>query len=133
MSSVYPAAVYQFERGNIDVLTDTLKAQLVDAGYVYSAADDNLNDVGAGHRVDAPVALAIDSISEGTIQVADPVVFPSVPGGDTVTGVVIYRDSGTESSSALIAYINERRDRVPLSIVTNGGDITLTWTRLFKL
>lgn len=131
-TTVYPSAVYQFERGNIDVLTDTLKAQLVTASYVYSAAHDNFNDVAAG-RVDAPVALTIDSINDGTVQLVDPVVFASVDAGSTVAGVVIFRDSGTESSSALIAYIDEGRDRVPLSIVTNGGDITLTWTRLFKL
>lgn len=131
MSAVFPSAVYQFERGNIDVLSDSIKAQLVTAGYVYSAAHETFDEIGG--RVDVPVELTVDSISDGTVNLVDPVVFPSVAAGPTVTGVIIFRDSGVESSSVLIAYIDEGRDRVPLSIETNGGDITLTWTRLFKL
>jgi hypothetical protein len=132
LSTVYPSAVYQFERGNVDVLADTIKAQLVTASYVYSAAHDNFNDVVAG-RVGPPVGLTIDAISDGTVYVADPVVFPAVAGGSTVVGIVIFRDTGTESSSTLLAHVDEKRDRVPLSIETNGGNITLTWSRLFKL
>lgn len=131
MSAIYPAAVYQFERGTIDVLTDIIKAQLVSASYTYSAAHETFDEIDG--RVDAPVELTIDSIADGTVQLVDPVVFPSVAGGPAVTGIVIFRDTGVEGTSNLIAHIDEKRDHVPLSIVTNGGDITLTWTRLFKL
>jgi hypothetical protein len=129
---VYPKAV---EALMAPLLSGTVEAQLVDAGYTPTGGHEFLDDVPAGARVGGPVALTGKSVSLGTLH-ANPVVFPSVPPGDTVTGVVLYLATGTDSTSQLLAHVDRGADTVPLSIATNGGDITFTWPvygRVFKV
>jgi hypothetical protein len=131
MSAVYPAAVDLFLTATIDVTTAVIKAQLTE-GYTYSAAHDTLADVGAGTRVDAAVTLTTVAASGGAVT-ADPVTFTAVTIGHTIDGVVLYVDDGGGEAAPLLAHIDHRADTVPLEITTNDGDITLTWTRLFKI
>ena len=50
--------------------------------------------------------------------------FAAVTGGDTLEGVVIYKDTGVAGTSALIAYIDTITG---FPLATNGGDITIQW------
>jgi hypothetical protein len=61
--------------------------------------------------------------------------FTAVPLGDTVTGLWLYLDSGSEATSLLVDYKDRRADTVPLSVATTGGDITFTFLldRVLKL
>lgn len=71
---------------------------------------------------------------------ADNVTFASVttgmlPSGATSVGaIVIYKDTGTDSTSPCIAWIDSATG---LPIVPNGGDIIVTWdtgaNKIFKL
>jgi len=71
---------------------------------------------------------------------ADNVTFASIttgmlPGGATSVGaIVIYKDTGTDSTSPCIAWIDSATG---LPIVPNGGDIICTWdtgaNKIFKL
>jgi hypothetical protein len=51
-----------------------------------------------------------------------------------VTQFVVYRDTGTEATSQLVAYFDVATN---LPITPNGGDISITWSndtnRIFKL
>jgi hypothetical protein len=119
-----------FLAGDIDFDNDTIKAVAVDvADYSVTLATDNaLDDVPAGSRI-ATTTLANTTVTNG-IADCDDIVFSAVS-GDDIGAVVIYRDTGTESTSALIAYI----EAGPVS--PNGTDITFVVdsgpNKLFKL
>ena len=47
--------------------------------------------------------------------------------GATINAIVIYKDTGTEATSPLIAYIDTATG---LPITPNGGDIIVTWDEI---
>lgn len=126
-NTVYATAKKAFLDADIDCLVDTIKVQLVDADYVFSAAHDFYNDVPAGARIGTAGALASKTTTAGVLDGADQ-VFTAVTAGDTVTGVILYKDTGTEATSALIAYFDTKADASPISVATNGGNITVVWS-----
>ena len=58
----------------------------------------------------------------GAADAAD-CTFTSVT-GSSIEAIVIYKDTGTEATSPLIAYIDTATG---LPITPNGGDIIVTW------
>ena len=123
-----------FLDGSIDWDTDNIKVVLVDAAdyTVNLATDDNLDDVPAAARVATSANLASKTVTDGVADAAD-VTFSSVT-GDPSEALVIYKDTGVESTSRLIAYIDTATG---LPVTPNGGDITIAWdsgaNKIFKL
>lgn len=107
----------------VDFDTDDIRIILVDAAdyTVNLTTDDFLDDVPAGARV-ATVALTGESVSGRTFDAND-ATFSAVT-GDPSEAIVIYKHTGTESTSRLIAYIDTATG---LPVTPNGGDITVTW------
>lgn len=132
-NALYDAGRDAFANGNIDWVNDTIKAILIDeADYTVDLANhDNLDDVAAGARV-ATATLSSPSTSAGVVDAAD-VTFSAVS-GDTVEAILIYKHTGTESTSTLIAYIDTATG---LPVTPNGGDIVVSWddgaNKIFKL
>ena len=64
---------------------------------------------------------------------ANDVTFTSVTGA-SIEAIVLYKDTGTDSTSPLIAFIDTATG---LPITPNGGDIIVTWdngaNKIFKL
>lgn len=119
-SVVYPKGLEGFLDGSIDWDTNDVRAILIDsADYTYSAAHDNLDDVAAAARVAVSGAMASKTVTNGTADAAD-VTYTAVT-GDPCEAIVIYKHTGVESTSRLIAYIDG------LSITPNGGDIAVAW------
>ena len=118
---IYPTAKKFLLDGNIDFLNDNIKMLLVSATYTYSAAHDFHADITGIIATSANITGKTVTLV-GTKQVVDfdDVVFSAVAGGSTITGIVLYRDSGVSGTSELILY-----DAVA-STPTNGGDITIT-------
>jgi hypothetical protein len=107
----------------VDLADDTIKVALVDTGtYTYSAAHDFYDDVSAG-VIGTPQTLGSKTTTSGVFDAAD-VTFTSVS-GSTVEAIVIYKDTGTASTSCLIAYIDTGVTGLP--VTPNGGNITITW------
>lgn len=131
---LYASAKESFLTGAINMSSDTIKAQLVDAAdYTVNAATDNaLDDVPSGARVGTAVALSSKSVTGGVFDAAD-LTFTSVT-GDPSEALVIYKDTGTESTSLLIAYIDSATG---LPVTPNGGNINVAWdngaNKIFKL
>ncbi len=133
-NALYDKGRQKFLEGGIAWLTDNIKAILVDTALytVDLALDDFLDDVPAGARVQLSANLvgktAVDGVADATDE-----VFGSVTGA-TVEAIVVYRDSGAEGTSELIAYIDTATG---LPVTPNGGDITVQWDagvdRIFKL
>lgn len=124
MRNIYPAAKTAFLRGQVDLVTDTIKAQLTTGG-TYDANDAAIGDV-AG-LLGSPVIITGITVTNG-IADGDDIVFPDVGGAAHVTGVVLFKDGGT-----LISFCDQRADTVPLDITPNGGDITMTFQYLVRL
>lgn len=96
-------------------------------------APDNLDDVAAGGRVAVSGALAGKTVTGGVADAND-VTFTSVT-GDPCEALIIYKHTGTESTSRLIGVIAGSATGLP--VTPNGGDITVAWdsgvNRIFKL
>lgn len=108
----------------IDLLADNIKAVLVDtATYTVNlATHDYLSDIPSGERVATSGNLTSKTTTGGAFDAAD-VTFSSVT-GDSIEAIVIYKDTGTDSTSPLIAYIDTATG---LPITPSGVNITITW------
>lgn len=132
-NALYDTGRNAFLTGDIDWVADTIKAVLVDtADYAVDlAAHDFLDDVAAGGRV-ATGTLASKTATAGVADAAD-LTFSTVT-GDVSEALIIYKDSGVEGTSQLIAYIDTATG---LPVTPNGGDIVVQWdagaNRIFKL
>lgn len=133
-NALYAKGRQGFLDGSIDWDTNNIKAVLVDNGAytVDLAAHDNLDDIAAGARIATSGNLASKTVTDGVADAAD-VTFTAVTGA-TVEAIAIYADTGTPSTSRLIAYIDTATG---LPVTPNGSDITITWdngtNRIFKL
>ena len=133
-NALYDLGREAFLDGDISWGTDTIKVILVDTGTytVDLAAHDHLDDIPAGARVATSDALASKTVASGVADAAD--ITLSTVSGNTVEAVVIYQDTGVESTSKLIAYIDTATN---LPVTPNGGDITIQWdngaNKIFKL
>lgn len=107
----------------VDFDTDDIRAILVDtAAYTVDLTNhDFLDDIPGGARI-ATVALTGESVAGATFDAND-AVFASVSGA-TCEAVVLYKHTGTESTSRLIAYIDTATG---LPVTPNGADITVQW------
>ncbi|MFL5861089.1 MAG: hypothetical protein ACJ780_09950 [Solirubrobacteraceae bacterium] len=118
---------------SIAVSTATIKALLVTSGYTPNLATHrNVSDVTSGNIVARSGALASKTYTAGVFNAAN-VTLTAVT-GSAVNYIVIYADSGTDSTSRLIALIDTATG---LPVTPNGGDITITWdtgtNKIFKL
>jgi hypothetical protein len=134
-NALYDAGRNAFLLGDIDWAADDIRAVLIDAAdyTVNLSTHDNLDDIPSGARV-ATLAASIGGKS-GSAGVADAndITFPAVT-GDPSEAVVLYKHTGTETTSTLIAYIDSATG---LPVTPNGGDINVAWdsgaNKIFKL
>ncbi len=123
-----------FLDGSINWASDTIKTVLIDSGtYTVNLATHNfLNEVAAGSRIGTPQTLGSKTVTAGVADAAD-ATFPTVTGA-TAEAILIYKDTGVETTSRIIAYIDTGTG---LPVTPNGGDITVQWdngaNRIFKL
>ena len=132
-TGLYDTGRNAFLLGDIDWVADTIKIVLVDAAdyTVDLAAHDFLDDVPAGARI-ATATLANKTAVAGVAD-ADDVTFVNVS-GDQSEALILYKDSGAEATSQLIAYIDSATG---LPVLPNNGSITVAWSagsaKIFKL
>ena len=107
----------------INLLTDTIKAALVTAGYTATPSTDQYYNTVSGSVVGTPQTLTSPSVTLGVFNAASPVTYTAVSGSQ-VTQIVIYKDTGTSTTSPLIANITSASG---LPVTPNGGNITITW------
>lgn len=133
-NTLYDSARQMFLEAQINWMTDTIKVLLVDtAAYsVQASLHQNLSDIPTASRIAGPVTLTSKTTTGGAADAAD-VTFTAVSGA-SIEAIVIYKDSGTESTSPLLAYIDTATG---LPITPNGGDIIVTWdngtNKIFKV
>ena len=133
-NALYDKGREGFLDGSIDWDTDNIKLVLIDtADYTVNlATHDNLDDIPAAARVATSGNLASKTVAAGVADAADLTL--SAVTGDPSEALAIYKDTGTESTSRLIAYIDTATN---LPITPNGGDINVVFdsgaNKIFKL
>jgi hypothetical protein len=70
-----------------------------------------------------PQTIGSKTFTNGVFDGTD-VTFTAVTGA-SVEAIVLYIDTGTASTSPLVAYIDTSVTGLP--VTPNGGDITITW------
>lgn len=123
----------------INLLSDTIKAMLVDATYAPDRDDDFVSDAlhnAAGHELSGTgyvggfggsgrKTLASKTITESDANdraefAAANVTWTALNAG-TIGGIVLIKEVTNDAASLLIAFLD------PADLVTNGGDVTATW------
>lgn len=133
-NSLFDAGRAGFLQGDLDWDGHAIKLVLVDHGIDTPnvTTDSVLSDITAGARVATSTNFTNKTTTAGVAD-ADDVTLPTVS-GNTVESIVIYRDTGTDASSILIAYIDVATG---LPVTPNGGDIIVQWdsgaNKIFKL
>lgn len=123
-NTLYDYCRQRFLEAQINWMTDTIKVLLVStSAYTpQTAVHQHLADIPISARIAGPVTLTAKATTGGAADAAD-CTFTSVSGA-TINAIVIYKDTGTEATSPLIAYIDTATG---LPITPNGGDIIATW------
>lgn len=123
-NTLYDNARELFLNGQINWMTDTVKCILVDTGAYTPQTSSHkfLSDIATSARIAGPVTLTAKSTAGGAADAAD-CTFTAVS-GSSIEAIVLYKDTGTESTSPLLAYIDTATG---LPITPNGGDIIVTW------
>ena len=133
-NTLFDFARQRFLEAQINWMTDTIKVILVStSAYTpQTAVHQYLSDISGSARIAGPVTLTAKATTGGAADAAD-ATFTSVS-GSTINAIVIYKDTGTEATSPLLAYIDTATG---LPLTPNGGDVIITWdngvNKIFKV
>lgn len=122
-NALYALGKEKILSGAIDLITDTIKVMLVKNTYPQNLTTDEFISTVSPYRLNTDQTLASKSIALGVVDAGD-ATFTAVTAGDTSEGVVIYKDTGVEATSPILAYIDTITG---FPLATNGGDITVQW------
>lgn len=89
---------------NIDIIDLDLRVILVNSGYVYDDTHDMLDDISGPSRITISPSLSGKTNLNGVLK-ADPVILLDDV-GSTLNAMIFYINTGSESSSRLICYID---------------------------
>lgn len=133
-NSLYGKAREKFAQAALNWDTSTIKVVLVDTGAYTVSIDvhEFLSDIPSGARIATSPALTGKTSVLGECD-ADDVTVVAVS-GTTIEAAVIYADTGTPATSALIAFIDTATGLV---LTPNGGDVLIGWNngvnKIFRL
>lgn len=133
-NALYDKGREKFLNADIDWAADNIKAVLVDAGQytINLATHEFLSDIPSGARIATSANLTGKTSTAGVAD-ADDVVFTAVSGVQSEL-VVLYKDTGSAATSALICAIDTATG---LPVTPNGGNINVVWdngaNKIFKL
>ena len=120
---LYPKAKEALLGADIDLEVDNIVAILIDtAAYTYSTTHTFLSEVPAGDRIATSSNLTSKTILNGVFDSAD-IVYTAVT-GDPSEAIVLVQDSGSDTTSRLIAYIDTDSGGA-ISVTPNGTNINI--------
>lgn len=133
-NALYDLGRQAFLSGSISWSSDTIKTVLINTS-VYTvnlATHQFFSDITGGSTVGTAQTLASKTVTAGVADAAD-VTFTAVSGAVS-SAILIWKDTGTSTTSPLIAYIDTGTG---LPVTPNGGDISIVWdngsSKIFKL
>lgn len=122
-NALYAKGKEKILSGSINLPSDTIKASLLSSSYTANLSTDEFWSGISANLLNTSQTLGSKSVTAGVFDAAD-VTFTAVTSGSTVKAVVIWKDTGTPSTSPLLVYIDTITG---FPLATNGGDITITW------
>lgn len=130
MSALYPGFLQTLLSPGVNLVTADVRAQLIDtADEVYLATDNFLSDITAAGLVGSAVALANKTVTNGVFD-ADDTTIPAVS-GDSVEAVLLYINTGVNTTSRLIGFFDG------VALTPNGSGVLIQWpsvaSRIFAL
>lgn len=134
-NALYDAGREGFLGGDVDWDADTINCILVDtAAYTVNlAVHDFLDDVPVGARVGSAVTLTLKTKTAGVADAAD-ISFTGLSSAPSIEALVIYKSTGVETTSRLIAYIDTATG---LPVAAGATQVDVAWdngaNRIFKL
>lgn len=111
---------------HVDMNSDTIKVMLRDSYTIDLVNDKYVSDLSTGTEIARSGALTSPTVVNGTFDAAD-ITVTAVPTGHTVTHLILFKDTGVDTTSTLIAVIDHDQAAAPLSQATNGSDILVSF------
>lgn len=123
-NALYPSYKALILGAGLNLTSLTIKAALVDTGVAaYNSAHDNYDDVSAG-VIGTPVTLGGKSVTGGVFDSTTNPSFTGLVAAPTIEAVVLYYDSGTPSTSTLIAWVDSATG---LPVAAGATQVDVTW------
>lgn len=122
-NALYTKGKEKILSGTINFSSDTIKAALVSTSYTQNLATDEFWSSASSNVIGTPQALSSKTVTGGALDAAD-VTYAAVTAGSTAKCVVLYKDTGSDATSPLLAFIDVITG---FPLATNGGDITVQW------
>lgn len=100
---------------------------LVNSAYAHNPDQNFVSDIvanevaGATRQTLGAKTITEDDANDRAVFDGGDVTFTAVPGGATVGGAVVFKDTGADATSQLISF-GDTADTA-----TNGSDIIITW------
>jgi hypothetical protein len=122
-NALYPKFKEAALQAGVNMSTGVVKVALVDTGvYTYNATHQFWSSVSSA-SVGTPQTLSTKTFLNGVFD-ADDATFTAVT-GNSIEALVLFIDTGTPSTSPLIAFIDTGVTGLP--VTPNGGNIGITW------
>ena len=123
-NALYPQGKAGIMRGDIVLLTDTIKFVIVDlADYTYSSTHEFLADIPSGARVAITSALSSKVIEDTAAFKSDNAIAATVT-GDEIEAIIMFKDTGDAATSRLILFQDTGVTGAPLT--PDGSDIRIS-------
>ncbi len=127
----YTKAKIAEKQGAFNLPADTLMVVMINtASYTVNVTGHEfLSDVPGGARIGTPVTLSGVTVAAAGQQAAvdaNDVLFAPVPGGPNAGAFIIYKSTGVEATSRLLAYLDTGTN---IPAPTPGG-VELIWSNL---
>lgn len=122
-NTVYPSGKTAL-LNDLNLSTADIRIAVFSSSVTYNSAHSHVSDVAAG-IVARSGALASKTVVAGVFDAAD-LVLPAVT-GSTITGYVLFEQTGTDSTARLIGFVDTNASGNPISQAVNGSDIGVTF------
>lgn len=133
-ASLYGKALTHFVKGEISYLSDPIKVALLTSAYTFNQdVHETFADVVAAESVGSGYTARGQLLGTKTVTydaatnrarafAADSVWTPAAGGSLATAHAVVYKDTGTNSTSWLIGYVN-----FGTTVTTTGAALTINW------
>lgn len=125
MSNLYPKAKQRAGTSGLNWVAGNIKVQLIDlANYTYDGAHEFFVEIPVNARVGPATSLTAKTCINGVFD-ADDLSIVGLVNAPTIEAVVIYCDTGNETTSYLIDFINTGSG---LPSAANQTQVDITWS-----
>lgn len=102
--------------------------QAVDSthGYVVGT-DDFLDDISGGSFLGDAITLTHSTTTAGELKATATTITGPINGGEFVDALVIYADTGTPSTSRILAFIDKNGDGTDMNKEGDGADMAVSF------